>query len=62
MLTARAVHGSSRVGLVPNPNSTRQHWVVKILTRNQLEWSFKSADLGHIGFRGVSIGFRFVEF
>ena len=36
-LETKAVHGSGRVGFVPNPDSTCMHRVGKNLTYNRLE-------------------------
>ena len=55
----RGVHGSARVGFVPNPDSTQQTWVGEIRTCNRPVWSFGSAGSGLVGFGCISGGFGF---
>ena len=50
-ILTRGVHGSGRVGFVPNPDSTRPSRVGKISTRNRPVSSSKSIGSGHIGYR-----------
>ena len=53
IFTTRGVHGSVRVGFVPNPDSTRMWRVNKKLTRN------RPGDL--VGFFGSGlVGFGFI--
>jgi len=65
ILNCRGAHGSSRVGFVPNPDSTRLSRVGKISTCNRPGCSFRTSGSGRIGFR-VFLGwfwvFRFCRF
>ena len=55
----RGVHGSDRVGFVPNLDPTRNFLVGKNRTRNRPGMLVGSAGLGHVGFSGSPVGFGF---
>ena len=60
-LSPRGVHGSGRVGFVPNPDSTRHYRVGKISTRNRPTGSFRSPGRVASVFGCKSVGFGFSD-
>ena len=56
----RGVHGSGRVGFVPNPDSTRMWRVNKKLTRNWPGDLVGFFGLGLVGFGLIQVGFGFI--
>ena len=60
VFTCRGVHGSGRVGFVPNSDSTRMGQVNKKLTRNRPGDLVGFFGLGLVGFGLIRVGFGFI--